>query len=151
MKKAKLLGYRERVLLIPVRSDGHDNGENVYTFYVELDGEIFYFTFTYSFGSCFSGYTSASWGSCDTKLIKSDKPNLLITPIKDVYVNVVDGKVQLSTQDPEHSWDAVIQCVNSVDGEKIVSHTGDGGCQYYSSGNVDINESMFKVIEQKGK
>ena len=48
---------------------------------------------------------------------------------------------------PKESWDAVETCVKSIDGEVIVSSTGDGGCQYYSSGVVDVNEELFNAVK----
>ena len=147
MKTAKLLGYS-----ITTNNegevDGHDTGESIFTFYIELDGAVYFFTATESWGSCYSGYTGASWGDIDFTLHKTEIIiKTLTTPIKDIFINIVDGQIVKSIIDPKESWDAVETCVKSTDGEVIVSSTGDGGCQYYSSGVVDVNEELFNAVK----
>lgn len=146
MKKAKLLGYLSISHNLDANEDReHDNGGTEYYFYIKLDGEIYFFKAEYSYGSCFSGYTSASWGSLDNKLVKAKiVPVRLIVANKNIFVNVINGEVEKSIQESSDRYDAIIEEIKSTDGEFIVSSSGDGGCQYYSSGIIEINEELFK-------
>jgi hypothetical protein len=134
MKTAKLLGYSKVYTNEGENSDGHEESETVFKFYIELDECTYYFTATESFGSCGSGYSSASYGDIDFTLNEDYITHKLTTPNKEIFINIVDNQLVKTVLDPTESWDATITCVKNTEGEIIVSSTGDGGCQYYSSG-----------------
>ncbi len=150
--KAKLLGYITKSQHKDAHTDewqDFDEGEVQYIFFVLYNNKVYTFTFTYSYGSCGSGYTSASWGYSDTKLVEVDNINQdiselpIIKPIKDIFVTIIYNSVQKSIIDSENSWDATTTTVKSTDDDIIISETGNGGCEYYSSGEVTINNDLF--------
>lgn len=145
-KIAKLLGYTATSNHHDADEDSeHDTGGTEYSFYLEMDGANYKFTANFSYGSCYSGYTSASWGALDNNLVEIfGVPNKLIVPVKDVFVNVIGWVVEQVIFDSENSFDATVIKINSTEGEMIVLSTGDGGCQYYSSGTVNLSEELFK-------
>lgn len=147
MEIAKLLGYSESSEHIPANTrewQDHDEGGTEYKFYIELNSLIYYFVFNYSYGSCGSGYCGASWGTSqpELKLHNGELP-VLTKPNKETFVYVVDNKVRMSILDQEEYYDPTVTCVNSTEGIMIVQETGDGGCQYYSSGQVNVNSLLF--------
>jgi hypothetical protein len=146
MEIAKLLGYTKSSTHYDASEEEsvHDSGGTRYIFYIELNGKYFTFNALYSYGSCYSGYCGASWGSIDPELDACELlPTDLISTNKEIFIYAVDGRVRTAIQDQEFSYDATIEQVNSIDGTMILNSTGDGGCEYYSSGNVNINEELF--------
>jgi hypothetical protein len=144
---AKLIGYTKSSNHHDADENSeHDYGGTEYCFYLDIDGVNYKFIANYSYGSCGSGYCSASWGSLDNDLIEIyGLPSELTIPIKDVFVNVIGYQVEMSIEDGEDSFDATVTKISSTEGETIVYSTGDGGCQYYSSGVVNVNEELFKA------
>lgn len=150
MKKAKLLGYyvtANHEELIQKDDLDHDTGDTTYHFIIDFNG-LNEFKAEYFYGSCGSGYCSASWGNIYNKLIPvvtyEEFIEELIKPINDVFVNIHNDMVQITEKDGEDSYDAMETIIFSIDGDFIVKGTGDGGCQYYSSGEIILNEQLFK-------
>lgn len=137
--KTKLLGY----IKISEHKDAmqhdleHDEGYECYTLFFENGVAI---DVVESYGSCYSGWTSASWGDMTISDKKSEGFEL-IKPKKDVFIEL---PVRFVEKDGENSWDAMVTTLFSTDGDVIAYHTGDGGCQYYSSGVANINLSLFE-------
>jgi hypothetical protein len=145
MKNALLLGFTHKERSFGQNDNGHDEGDEINTFYVELESKIYSFTFTYSYGSCGSGYTSASYADCELNLKPDHLPTYLHTTKSPIYISIVNNTVISLIQDSDYTYDASVTSVNSIDGIRIVSHTGNGGCNYYSSGIVSINNELFNV------
>lgn len=137
--------------------DGFDEGSDYYFVVVESpSNELFFFTGINWIGACGSGYCAASYGEIDGTL----KPILGLpdslnemSVVGDHFINVIDGKVRMSIldnvdQNDEYYWDdATVSSVKSIDGIKIISSTGNGGCSYYPSGSCYYNEEIFKTKE----
>lgn len=147
MKEAKLLGYFETKNHMAADRNSyrdHDEGDVTQHFVIELDGKNFEFTASESYGSCGSGYCSASWGDIENELKEINNLNELIKPIKDIFVNVYDNKVQTTEVDRKYRYDSMETGIKSTHGELIVSGTGNGGCGYYPSGTITLNENLFE-------
>jgi hypothetical protein len=146
--KAKLLGYRKSESHKPAGSEeyqDHDEGDVTYKFYIELDNKFYSFEAIYSYGSCGSGYCGASWGNIENKLNKENNIPNLTEPNKELFIEINDSlEVIQSLLDSEEPWDATTTTIKSTEGDIIVSGTGDGGCSYYSSGVINLNEELFK-------
>ena len=146
--KIKLLGFIEYSDHKPANTDkwqDFDEGGTYWDLYFKGEEKLFVVTVSSTYGSCGSGYTSASWGEIDRiKEISHIKDNYTPT-IKDVYIELLENNI-LNTkfQTPESSWDAQIEQLLSTDEDWIAESTGDGGCQYYSSGEAKINKSLFQ-------
>jgi len=153
MNKAQLLGYTKNEIDSGVNNDGHEEGCIDYTFYIKIGDVVFSFYAQNSWGSCGSGYTGASWGHLEYKLREISPVSFfnnfnkqipgLVRPTKDTYLTLFNGELQRSIQDSENFNDSTVESVKSDDGEVIVYSTGDGGCQYYSSGTVVVNDKLF--------
>jgi hypothetical protein len=146
MEKAQLLGYFEEAYNEPARDrHDHEHGQHTYLFVVRVTNQDFIFTAINSWGSCSSGWTSACWGNIQPKLDSVGSANYpdLIKPKKPTYVNVHDGNVMLQ-HEYQMGFDPTIEYIETTDGEKIISATGDGGCQWYSSGNTYLNKGLFE-------
>ena len=144
--KAKLLGYTKTSTHKDADTEeyqDHDTGDTTYIFFVELDKRIYKFEAIYSYGSCYSGYCGASWGDIKENLLETELPISFYKTKKEVFVEIVNNAVVKSIIDSEDSWDATTTTINSTEGEKIVLGTGDGGCGYYSSGVISLNEELF--------
>lgn len=150
METAKLLGYYKTSWhedADPKEYAEHDTGDTTYHFVIDLNGTIYEFTAEDSYGSCGSGYCSASWGYIHNNLVKIDSDLVLLkltAPIKDIFVNTFNDMVQITEKDGEEMYDAMQTIVFSTDGDLIVSGDGNGGCAYYSSGSITLNEELFK-------
>jgi len=146
MEKVKLLGYYTTEQDDGENSDGHACGSETYHFVVEKENkEKKEFTFTKSWGSCGSGYCSASWGDMDLNLVNVYKPeNEIIRPNKDIelYLNVNF----IHHNERSQEFDANLMNVTTTDNEELVYHSGNGGCNYYPSGEVYLNEELFKKL-----
>jgi hypothetical protein len=153
MKKAKVLGYlvtKEHKDANPDDWDDHDTGHIKNTFYVDLEGEIYSFSNIEEYGSCYSGYTSASWGSTDNILERKEGvPKDLIKPTKEIFINVAENRnVQVSKAEGR-PYDGITTEVKTTDGEVLCWDTDDGGCGYYSSGVAEVNETLFGKVEEE--
>lgn len=152
MNKGKLLGYTS----VSWNKDSdhsedrpHDTGETNYKFYIEYNNLIYSFSAKSSYGSCGSGWCSASWGYINNELdiekwLNTD--NITKTN-KDVYINISeDMKVVTTILDPdeEHYDDATTAAIISTERVVILSSTGNGGCSYYPSGVLMVNELLFE-------
>lgn len=146
--KATLLGFS--------LSKQHQNGSEEYgdwpsgyekysLYFKSEDGKILKNEVTDSYGSCYSGYTSASWGHISNTEIVKEIPQD-ITPAKEPLQVLIsnDYQIYVSEKSTEHYLDALIREINSVDGTNIAYETGDGGCRYYSSGVANINKELFQ-------
>jgi hypothetical protein len=149
MKQAKIIGYDSI-------KEHHDTGNEedyadwptghtTWFVYLELEGNYYRFDITASYGSCGSGYTSASWGDMNMGLVElSEKPALIFPPINDIFVNVVNGSVRHSVlENEDYMYDATMVKVNTTDNIELCFSTGDGGCGYYPSGVAQINTDLF--------
>ena len=128
--------------------NGHDCGSKTYyTTVKDSEGEFFQFLAEEEWDSCGSGWTAASWGEIDYTL---KKPEMFLgfthKPITPISIEVVGHTVRKSMQDTEHFYDATIESVKLSSGEELVSATGNGGCDYYPSGNVKFNMSLFEKV-----
>lgn len=153
--KGKLLGYTLKTEDRGRDSDGHDNGSDLYKFYIELpDLSIHEFIAEETWGPCGSGYCGASWGHIDNDIkINSTSQSKMydvisFQPIKNIEIDIINNKVVMGVLESSSSYDAIVSSVKSLDGDVIVTSTGDGGCQYYSSGQVRINNELFKSIDE---
>ncbi len=148
MKKGKLLGYNVSSKHADAGSreyQDHDEGESNYQFYILLDGKYYYFNASSSYGSCGSGWCGANWADLEYNLYETTEPLLVREAKKDTYVNIVDNKVVKSIVDSGKIWDsATVESINTTEDVLLVSSTGNGGCDYYPSGVLNINESLFK-------
>lgn len=149
MKTAKLLGYYTTSWhedANPKEYGDHDTGDTTYHFIIDLNGVLYEFTAVDSYGSCGSGYCSASWGYINPELIKIEQKSDLIhkTTVKEIYVTILDELVATIEKVAKYSYDATETFVMSTDNEAIVSGTGNGGCGYYPSGGITLNEELFK-------
>lgn len=136
--KSKLLGYIKTAENTPAHTNewqDFDEGYICYTLFFEdiaIDA-------IETYGSCGSGYTSTSWG--DLLISNKNKEGFtLIKPKKDVFIEI---PVRFTEKDPKEPYDAMITELLSTEGEQIAYHTGNGGCQYYSSGTANINLELF--------
>jgi len=125
----------------------HSTGHTTYNIVLE-DNTMF--SVTESYGSCYSGYTSASWGSTNNELRIADLTvDFDYIPVKDIFVTVASDKVVTKITEPNQGWDAFVTSVMSTDDEVIIYDTDDGGCNYYSSGTAHLNEELFSRLEIK--
>ena len=143
--KARLLGYTELRTDNGTNSEGHEQGCIDYTFYLQIEDETFSFYATESWGSCGSGYCSATWGDISFILYpKNGNISGLIEPKCDIFIPLTsNNEIQISITDSEYRDDATIESVKSDKGDLIVTSTGNGGCGYYPSGTVIINNKLF--------
>lgn len=151
METAKLLGYYTTSYhedANPKDDLDHDTGDTTYHFVIDLNGGFYEFTAEDSYGSCGSGWTSASWGYIHNELVKIDTDlefiSKLNVSIKDIFVNVHNNMVQINEKDSKESYDAMETIIFSTEGDLIVSGTGNGGCCYYPSGGITLNEELFQ-------
>ncbi len=148
MKKAKLIGYyvtSEHKDAETNKYQDHDEGNISYHFVVELDKEYYVFDAVDEYGSCGSGYTSATWANINNTLcIYTGDIDHLTKPIKEIFLNVHSLQIQIIEKDQSQSWDPTITQILTTDKELLVSSTGNGGCSYYPSGILTFNNDLFK-------
>ena len=138
----KLLGYYSTIEYRGENSDGHNEGYKAYHFVVEVNKTTMKFTATESFGSCGSGWTSASWGDIEKEL-SNYEGNDYVKCNSDISIPIENNCVRITTKIPKEMSDSIEECVLSTDKIVIVSSTGNGGCDYYPSGNITLNDSLF--------
>ena len=148
MKQAKLLGYKHTKYHMPADSyNDHDHGHDGYTIYCEIDGDLYEFNVMESYGSCYSGYTSASWGIISNLDEADELPEDMVKITKELIIKVFFDDDSyfpyLTITESGHTFDPVVETLKTIDGQEIAMSTGDGGCQYYSSGTATINLEAF--------
>ncbi len=145
MKQAKILGYSISKEDHPDIGD-HGEGYIKYTFYIELDSQYYSFSAIEDYGSCGSGYCGASWGNLDLNLEYQEKlPVIENLSNKDMFVNIVGNKIVHAMKDSVEYSDSVVDSVKLTDDNWLCKATGNGGCSYYPSGVVEINEQLFEL------
>lgn len=162
MEEFKVIKLLEQINEKRENYNGHDEGiDFLYVVVQSPSNEMFFFTGENHIGSCGSGYCSASYGDIDPSLrpiSELPKCEFEFTTIGEHFINVVSNKanrylVILSVLDSvdendEYRWDdATVSSVFSTNGIKIISSTGDGGCNYYPSGSCRFNEEIIKIKE----
>lgn len=146
--KVKLLGYQERKEHKPANTseyqDFDEGGIYWNLFFKSEHDNYFRVTVSETYGSCGSGYTSASWGDINKIEELNKVPKNLVKPIKDVFIELLQNNI-LNTKFLENKepWDAQVEQLLSTDGELIAQSTGNGGCSYYPSGVASINKELF--------
>jgi len=148
MKQAKIIGYDSIKEHYDGTEDGYvewPTGHTTWFIYLELEGNYYRFDICSSYGSCGSGYTSASWGDMNMGLVElNEKPTLIFPPITDIFVNVVNGSVRHSVfENGDYQFDATSIAVKTTDDIQLCFSTGDGGCGYYPSGHAELNTDLF--------
>lgn len=147
--KLKLLGYLKTESHTPADSEEYNEHDSGYTnyalFFSNEDGkQLFVVDVNSSYGSCSSGYTSASWGNISQIKTVNKIDNNLVLAKKDVFIELLpENKLNVTFSIPEDSWDTEVEQLLSTDNEVIATSTGDGGCQWYSSGTASINLELF--------
>jgi len=123
----------------------HDSGYTCWSLFFKGEDKSFKVDVYASYGSCGSGYCSASWGSISKiEEIKSIPDNLVKTKGL-VYIDLLPNNIlNVTFQDPNEPWDAEIETLLSTKGVQIAQSTGNGGCNYYPSGNASINLDLFE-------
>ena len=153
---AQYLGYN-KTTDVGINSDGHYEGSVSYTFYILISDMVYSFTATESYGSCGSGYCGASWGNIYTDLVEvstlaffntfNEHVVGLVRPMQNVFLPLAsNGQLQMSVLENDHSYDAIVSEIRSTTGDSVVMATGDGGCNYYPSGCVSINEKLYTDV-----
>lgn len=145
--KAKLLGYTVFKEHIPANTSewqDHDEGGTYWTLFFELEnGTIMSSAVSATYGSCGSGYCGASWGNIE-QLKVNTLPNSYNKAARNVFIEILPGNLLNPKFDSrEEYYDAQVERLLSTEGVEIAMSTGNGGCQYYSSGIASINEELF--------
>lgn len=154
---AQYLGYSKTTTDDGINSDGHYEGSDSYTFYILISDMVHSFTAIESHGSCGSGYCGASWGDIDTNLVEvstlaffntfNEHVVGLVRPMQNVFLPLAsNGQLQMSVLENDDIYDAIVSEIRSTTGDSIVMSTGDGGCRYYPSGGVNINEKLYTDV-----
>lgn len=154
---AQYLGYSKTTTDDGINSDGHYEGADSYTFFILVSDIVYSFTAMESHGSCGSGYCGASWGNIDTNLTEvstlaffntfNEHVVGLIRPMQNVFLPLAsNGQLQMSMLENDDIYDAIVSEIRSTTGESIVMATGDGGCRYYPSGCVSVNENLYTDV-----
>lgn len=150
MKKLKIIGYsitKEHADAHSREYQDHDEGNITYHFLGEVDNKYYRFKAVDSYGSCGSGWTSASWGDIDFKLHPTTDDSCSHITKKDIYIGITeDNQIIKSVEDPGEYFDATVESIHTTDNELLVSSTGDGGCNYYPSGIIKVNAELFKDV-----
>jgi hypothetical protein len=145
----KLLGYLKTKSHTPAYQEEYNEHDSGYTNYAlffsnEDSKQFFVVNVNSSYGSCFSGYTGASWGNISQIKTISKIENNLVLAKKDVFIELLpENKLNVTFNTPKDSWDAEVETLLSTDNEVIATSTGNGGCQWYSSGTASINLELF--------
>lgn len=145
--KLKLLGYLKTTKHSSADEyNEHDSGYTNYALFFsnEDNKQLFVVNVNSSYGSCYSGYTSASWGNISKINKVVNIPEKLVKTKGDVFIELLPNEVLNTTFDsPEEYYDSTTERLISTDGIEIAYSTGDGGCQWYSSGTACINLELF--------
>lgn len=146
--KIQLIGYQyiseHRNASPDDYGDDHDSGHKTYQLYFKGDNKLFKVDVCESYGSCPSGYCGASWGNISRINEVVSIPENLVKTKEDVFIELLPNEVLNTTFDcPEEYYDSTIERLMSTDGIEIAYSTGNGGCQWYSSGSASINKELF--------
>jgi hypothetical protein len=146
MKKARILGYTIETKHEDAGTreyQDHDEGYKKYNIFIQIDDKFYTFSGTEEYGSCGSGWCSASWASLDLSLIETH--NVSDRTKNEIFIELTDDlQIIRKVKEPVEFYDAIIECVETTDGELLISSSGNGGCDYYSSGTIKFNEDLFK-------
>jgi hypothetical protein len=146
-KKLLLLGYNtHKQHSDPLEYSEHaEGGEYWALFFKDAQVDEYYVVNVCStYGSCYSGYCGASWGYINQIERVSKLPEIAFKAVKPIYIELTEADVlNVQFSETEYHYDASVETLVSTDGEIIATSTGDGGCQWYSSGSAFINLELF--------
>ena len=145
-KKLLLLGYNtyKQHRDSSEYNDHPEGGEYWELYFQDSEGNYYNVGVADTYGSCGSGYCSASWGHIDQIVPIDNTPIPSFKANKLIYIELTEADVlNVQFSDTEYHYDAKVETLVSTDGEIIATSTGDGGCQWYSSGMASINLELF--------